>query len=202
MTDAQRPRTTYQEQLKDPRWQKKRLQVLERDNWTCTACKATDKTLHIDHLCYVPDESPWETPLAHLQTLCETCHAEITQGRKAFAGIFTQDLRALPLTVPGLLALQTLLRRLLNKGDRTPAELTQILRAFADMLIGPEDMDAFKESQAKFWQDPAVQEWGARFGVGRGDGYPYTRLPQRYAASAALPDAPQLPGREGPPHAP
>jgi hypothetical protein len=29
MTDAQRPRTTYQEQRKDPRWQKKRLQVLE-----------------------------------------------------------------------------------------------------------------------------------------------------------------------------
>ena len=27
---------TYKQKLKDPRWQKKRLKVLERDDWKCT----------------------------------------------------------------------------------------------------------------------------------------------------------------------
>lgn len=28
----------YKEKLKDPRWQKKRLQIFERDDWCCQKC--------------------------------------------------------------------------------------------------------------------------------------------------------------------
>jgi len=70
----------YSEMLKDPRWQKKRLQVFERDNWKCTECGNTDKTLHAHHNKY--DKKPWKTKLKHIVTLCEECHTFIHQAEK------------------------------------------------------------------------------------------------------------------------
>jgi len=46
----------YSEKLKDPRWQKKRLKVLERDNWECKQCGEKEETLHIHHLLYDKDK--------------------------------------------------------------------------------------------------------------------------------------------------
>jgi len=64
--------STYAEKLKDPRWQKKRLKILERDNWKCRECGATDKTLHVHHTQYKGD--PWEIEDVKLKTLCCDCH--------------------------------------------------------------------------------------------------------------------------------
>ena len=51
--------TTYSEKLKDPRWQKKRLEIFERDNWACKKCGDTDTTLHLHHLEY-QNCDPWD----------------------------------------------------------------------------------------------------------------------------------------------
>jgi hypothetical protein len=64
----------YYEKLKDPRWQKKRLEILERDKWACRNCGDKDSTLHIHHIFYVPKTEPWEIPNGLLITLCEDCH--------------------------------------------------------------------------------------------------------------------------------
>jgi hypothetical protein len=64
----------YSAKLRDPRWQKMRLQVLERDEWACQACFDTSSTLHVHHLFYLPGKQPWEYDLAALVTLCESCH--------------------------------------------------------------------------------------------------------------------------------
>lgn len=64
----------YQEKLKDPRWQKKRLKVLQRDNWTCQLCESKDKTLHVHHKYYLPNAEPWDVPDSALVTLCFECH--------------------------------------------------------------------------------------------------------------------------------
>lgn len=66
---------TYSEKLRDPRWQKKRLEILRRDNFTCVSCSATDKTLHVHHTVYGQNQDPWEYGQS-LITLCEDCHAE------------------------------------------------------------------------------------------------------------------------------
>jgi len=66
--------TTYPERLKDPRWQKKRLEVFERDNWKCTACSCGKRELQIHHLKYTKDLDPWEYDNEFLQTLCVNCH--------------------------------------------------------------------------------------------------------------------------------
>lgn len=67
---------TYQEKLKDPRWQKKRLKILERDGWMCTNCGADWLSLHIHHKTYIKGRDPWEYEDEELSTLCEICHCE------------------------------------------------------------------------------------------------------------------------------
>ena len=64
---------TYSEKLKDPRWQKKRLEILDRDQFTCRDCGAINKTLHIHH-CHYYGCDPWDTKDSLLLTLCEECH--------------------------------------------------------------------------------------------------------------------------------
>lgn len=64
----------YSEKLKDPRWQKKRLAILERDFWTCRWCGDKDTTLHVHHIFYLPGREPWNIPDGFLITLCERCH--------------------------------------------------------------------------------------------------------------------------------
>jgi len=61
----------YDEKLKDPRWQRKRLKILERDGWACQQCGCRDD-LHVHHRVYYGD--PWEAPDESLITLCERCH--------------------------------------------------------------------------------------------------------------------------------
>jgi len=71
----------YSEKFKDPRWQKKRLQVLERDNWECQICHDTENTLNIHHRYYKKDTDPWDYPSESLITLCEDCHEIETAER-------------------------------------------------------------------------------------------------------------------------
>lgn len=65
---------TYSQKLLDPRWQKCRLKVLERDNFTCLACGDTTKTLHVHHGFYMPNTDPWDHHEDSLYTLCHECH--------------------------------------------------------------------------------------------------------------------------------
>ncbi len=64
---------SYSEKLHDPRWQKKRLKILERDNWTCQSCEGDDEELHVHHISYMTD-NPWEEEDDNLITLCGECH--------------------------------------------------------------------------------------------------------------------------------
>ena len=64
----------YSDLLKDPRWQKKRLEILQRDDFRCQSCDDNTSTLHVHHLKYDNDLKPWEYENDDLITLCETCH--------------------------------------------------------------------------------------------------------------------------------
>jgi len=71
-------RAAYIEKLKDPRWQKLRLQVFERDGWACMVCGSDRETLNVHHLYYESGNEPWEYPLEALLTLCQDCHQSMT----------------------------------------------------------------------------------------------------------------------------
>lgn len=64
----------YQELLRDPRWQRKRLEVMNRFNFRCAACKRGDRELHVHHRYYVTGRLPWEYPDSAFVCLCEPCH--------------------------------------------------------------------------------------------------------------------------------
>ena len=121
MTDASRK--SYREKLLDPRWQKKRLQVLERASWACEACGDDSSTLHVHHGYYARGVEPWEADFDTLWCLCELCHAEDSGAdlRAAVASIhpsqygealhFLHDLRRTEPIGVGVAARQTWRRR-------------------------------------------------------------------------------------------
>ena len=77
MADKKKKGQEYFQKLKDPRWQKLRLEVFERDNWTCQGCNDTERTLHVHHKYYIFDgREPWDYPIDLLITLCESCHED------------------------------------------------------------------------------------------------------------------------------
>ena len=65
---------TYKEKLRDPRWQQKRLRVMERDGWTCKVCGDKSTTLNVHHKRYQKGAEPWEYGDEKLMTICEACH--------------------------------------------------------------------------------------------------------------------------------
>lgn len=67
---------TYREKLLDPRWQRRRLEVLQRTDFRCAHCDSSEKTLHVHHLRYIRGHDPWEYSDEDLRPLCEECHAE------------------------------------------------------------------------------------------------------------------------------
>ncbi len=76
MSKKNKPKSykSYYDKLRDPKWQKKRLKVLERDQWKCTCCEKEDTELQVHHLFYFKDYDPWDYPNATLVTACKYCH--------------------------------------------------------------------------------------------------------------------------------
>jgi hypothetical protein len=65
---------TYSEKLTDPRWQKRRLEIMQRDDFACQEGDSKEKTLNVHHLYYVSGRDPWNYPSVALVTLCRECH--------------------------------------------------------------------------------------------------------------------------------
>ena len=73
---------SYAEKLRDPRWQKRRLGVLERAGWKCQNCGNREMELQVHHLVYGGE--PWDASDDTLECLCRECHQE----REAFNAMF------------------------------------------------------------------------------------------------------------------
>jgi hypothetical protein len=64
---------SYGDKLRDPKWQRVRLSVMERDGFACRDCGDDKSQLHVHH-CFYEKGDPWETGAEFLLTLCESCH--------------------------------------------------------------------------------------------------------------------------------
>ena len=64
----------YSEKLMQVSWQKRRLHILQRDNWKCCYCGAESGRLEVHHKIYLDLPSPADYPDDLLITLCHTCH--------------------------------------------------------------------------------------------------------------------------------
>jgi hypothetical protein len=72
---------SYKLKLRSPKWQKRKVEILIRDKFTCKCCENTERNLQVHHLEYLGNLDPWDYPDDMLITLCYICH-ESEQGRK------------------------------------------------------------------------------------------------------------------------
>jgi 5-methylcytosine-specific restriction endonuclease McrA len=118
----------YEERLKDLRWQRKRLAVLERAGWSCEACgRKEEVSLQVHHGYYERDALPWEYPERALYVLCDSCHERAEAAR-------AQVYRELGCIAPwhhkhALALLQELSRTLAEEGEAPLAGGVRVERA-------------------------------------------------------------------------
>jgi len=73
---------TYAEMLTNPLWQRKRLEIMQRDNFTCQICLDTEEQLQVHHKSYDKGKKAWEYGNDRLITICASCHDAITKHIK------------------------------------------------------------------------------------------------------------------------
>jgi len=131
----------YSDKLRDPRWQKKRLEVFERDCWACARCGDDSSTLSIHHLHYEPGRNPWDYENDKLITLCQTCHHE--------------DYEYMPQAIATL-------NRAVKEAGFSPTDIEEIADGFSKMpMINPREVmasiikfaltDAMMSIEKVFW---------------------------------------------------
>jgi hypothetical protein len=93
------PISTYWEKLRDPRWQKRRLEVMSAAGFKCHQCSDSSTTLNVHHKIYHKGHAPWEYEDKELVCLCEPCHEgwHMLKGHanKLFVDLDDDGLRAM-----------------------------------------------------------------------------------------------------------
>ena len=64
----------YTDKLRNPKWQRKRLQIFSLAGFRCEDCGREDMELHVHHCDYVPNVEPWQYDRELLMCLCYACH--------------------------------------------------------------------------------------------------------------------------------
>jgi hypothetical protein len=64
------------ELYRHPKWQEKRLEIMNDANFTCERCGSKEKTLNVHHRYYEKGKKPWQYPNESLDCLCEDCHKD------------------------------------------------------------------------------------------------------------------------------
>jgi len=72
----------YTSKLKNPRWQKKRLEVLNNAKFRCQICGNKDQELHVHHSYYLKGKEPWQHPACSMIAVCEDHHRMIHKKDK------------------------------------------------------------------------------------------------------------------------
>jgi hypothetical protein len=73
----------YKEKLNQPKWQKRRLEIMQKAGWKCEKCGADKEQLHVHHVDYSSGgPNPWDYEDQHLQCICATCHTLTHIGKE------------------------------------------------------------------------------------------------------------------------
>lgn len=72
---------SYKDLLKHPKWQRKRLEIMQRDDFKCQLCGDENTTLNVHHIKYFNFE-PWNIESKYLITICFHCHESIEYLKK------------------------------------------------------------------------------------------------------------------------
>lgn len=138
---------TYKEKLLDPRWQKKRLEILSRDDFSCCYCGDKDNTLHVHHKSY-GDGEPWEIENNHLITLCKECHEQEELELKEYSELFIKSFRLSPFRADDLREISWGLNAIEIKNTKT----WLVARAYC-LAFGSEEIQNFLVEFATFYKN-------------------------------------------------
>lgn len=108
---------SYSKKLQNPNWQRKRLEILSRDNFKCISCASTDKELHVHHRWYESGKEIWDYPDACFETLCHECHEYVEMHIKETAHDLYLDLRRSLLDQSDYSSILNLLNSISYKSD-------------------------------------------------------------------------------------
>ena len=72
----------YSRKLQNPKWQKKSLEILQRDQFKCIHCGCDNKELHVHHRWYQFGKDIWDYHDTCFETLCFECHEYIEMNIK------------------------------------------------------------------------------------------------------------------------
>lgn len=76
-------KTSYSDQLKSPKWQKKRLEILQLHDFKCDECNDKETQLHVHHRFYIKGRKAWEYDNDVFQVLCEKCHSKVHEKKES-----------------------------------------------------------------------------------------------------------------------
>lgn len=81
---------TYREKLSDPRWQRRRLEILSANDFACENCGDKKKTLHVHHRSYRRGANPWDYKDSELACVCDGCHESYEAAREVLENSIAQ----------------------------------------------------------------------------------------------------------------
>lgn len=147
----------YSDLLKDVRWQKKRLEVLNRDNFTCKECEKSDKSgeyvsLHVHHSFYEKGFKPWDYPLESLKTLCSDCHEKEGDKVKRYSYELIQAIKKAGAVAGNFAQLVCVFREMSGRDD-----LTEMLIACCELPENKYLIQAIRFAQQ--YQEQSAREY-------------------------------------------
>ena len=131
---------SYYELLRDPRWQKKRLEIMSRDNFSCTSCEGKDKQLHVHDLHYIRGNDPWDCPNNLLITLCEDCHKEYEKHSRNIGDTLVEQLACAGLSGDDIIDIYVSIYNILNC-DRYRQRSISMGDLIANIILDKKAMD-------------------------------------------------------------
>jgi hypothetical protein len=69
--------SSYASQYTNPKWQKCRLEALNRAGFSCSICHDTKTQLHVHHINYERGKDVWDYQNKNFVVLCNQCHEEV-----------------------------------------------------------------------------------------------------------------------------
>jgi hypothetical protein len=139
---------SYQKKLQNPKWQKKRLEILQRDDFKCQSCGADNEELHVHHKWYEYGKDIWDYENECFQTLCHLCHNEIELHLKEILVDIVMDLRKSVIIQPDYTCILNLLNSISYKSEYASYNPYQVMDAI-DYIVTNDVIGQIIEMRSK-----------------------------------------------------
>jgi len=81
----------YIDQIKSGNWQRKRLEIFQRDKFQCRVC-GEETNIQVHHLYYIPNMSIWEYDNEAMVTVCKYHHELLNKELPKLSGIIAFEI--------------------------------------------------------------------------------------------------------------